>query len=124
MSNHIKETIQMQKAEAAISDYLIVKAGTAADEVNLAVIDDKPFGVAQVIQGLNTSVAIDESVEVAVYGGCYVKLGDTVSKGDSIMPNNDSKGIAGTSGKWCIGVADEAGVAGDIIAIRIFIHKA
>jgi hypothetical protein len=123
MSTHIKETVQAQKAEVAITDYLIVKPGTDAEEVTLAVVDDKPFGVAQVAQQLNQP-GINDVVEVAVYGGCYVKLGGTVVKGDSIMSDAASKGIAGTSGKWCVGVADEAGVANDVIALRIFIHKA
>jgi hypothetical protein len=123
MSNHIKPVIQAQKAQVLVNDYLIVKPGTAEDQVTLAVLDDKPFGAAQVKQQLNAPAAGD-TIEVAVYGGCYVKLGGTVSKGDSIMPNAASKGIAGTSGKWCVGVADEAGVDGDIIAVRIFIHKA
>jgi hypothetical protein len=122
MSNHIKEVVQAQKAEVAISDYLIVKPGTAADEATLAVADDKPFGVAQVKQQLNQPVAGD-MVEVAVYGGCYVKLGGTVAKGDSIMPDASSKGIAATTGKWAIGIADESGVLNDVIAIRIFIHQ-
>jgi hypothetical protein len=123
MSTHIKEVVQAQKAEVAITDYLIVKPGTDADEVTLAVVDDKPFGVAQVAQQLNQP-GINDVIEVAVYGGCYVKLGGTVAKGDSIMSDAASKGIAGTSGKWCVGVADEAGVANDVIALRIFIHKA
>jgi phage protein D len=122
MSTHIKEVVQAQKAEVAITDYLIVKPGTDADEVTLAVADDKPYGVAQVKQQLNQP-GIGDVVEVAVYGGCYVKLGGSVSKGASIMPNNSSLGIAATSGKWAIGVADEDGVSGDIIAIRIFIHQ-
>ena len=123
MSTHIKGSIQAQKAEVAMNDYLIVVPGTDADEVNLAVIDDKAYGIAQVKAQLNPIVAGDV-IEVAVDGGCYVKLGGTVSKGDSLMPNNDSKAIAGTSGKWCIAVADEDGVANDVIGCRIFIHKA
>jgi hypothetical protein len=123
MSTHIKEVVQAQKAQVAITDYLIVKPGTAEDQVTLAVVDDKPYGVAQVAQQLNQP-GINDVVEVAVYGGCYVKLGGTVVKGDSIMSDAASRGIAGTSGKWCVGVADEAGVANDVIALRIFIHKA
>jgi hypothetical protein len=122
MSTHIKEFVQAQKAEVAISDYLIVKPGTDADEVTLTVLDDKPYGVAQVKQQLNQPVAGDVC-EVAVYGGCFVKLGGSVSKGASIMPDANAKGIAATTGKWAIGIADEDGVNGDIIAIRIFIHQ-
>jgi hypothetical protein len=123
MSTHIKEVVQAQKAQVAITDYLIVKPGTAEDQVTLAVVDDKPYGVAQVAQQLNQP-GINDVVEVAVYGGCYVKLGGNVAKGASIMSNAASRGIAGTTGKWCVGIADEAGVSGDVIAIRIFIHLA
>jgi hypothetical protein len=123
MSTHIKETVQAQKAQVAITDYLIVKPGTAEDQVTLAVVDDKPYGVAQVAQQLNQP-GINDVVEVAVYGGCYVKLGGNVAKGASIMSNAASRGIAGTTGKWCVGIADEAGVSGDVIAVRIFIHLA
>jgi phage protein D len=122
MSTHIKEVVQAQKAEVAIGDYLIVKAGTDADEVTLTIADDKPYGVAQVKQQLNQPSAGD-IVEVAVYGGCFVKLGASVARGASIMPDANAKGITATTGKWAIGVADEAGDANDIIAMRIFIHQ-
>jgi hypothetical protein len=123
MSTHIKETVQAQKAQVAINNYLIVKPGTAADEVTLAVAGDKPFGIAQVESQLNAPGAGDV-VEVAVYGGAYVKLGGAVARGDSLKPNAASKAIVGAAGDWCIGIAEEAGVADDVIAVRIFIHKA
>ena len=122
MSTHIKEVVQAQKAEVAITDYLIVKPGTDADEVTLAGAAEKPYGVAQVKQQLNQPGAGDV-VEVAVYGGAFVKLGGTVAKGASITADAASKGVAATTGQWSIGVADEAGDDGDIIAIRIFIHQ-
>lgn len=122
MSSHIKGNIRAQKAEVAITDYLVVKPGTKADEVTLAVADDKAYGVAQVKQQLN-QVGAGDTIEVADYGGCYVKLGGTVAKGDSLMPNNDSKAILATTGKWAFAVADEAGDANDVIACRIFIHQ-
>jgi hypothetical protein len=122
MSTHIKDTVQAKKAEVAINDYLIVVPGTDADEVDIAVADDKPYGVAQVKAQLNPIVAGDV-IEVAVYGGCYVKLAGSVSAGDSLMPTTGGEALEATTGKWAIGVADEAGVDGDIIAMRIFIHQ-
>lgn len=123
MSAHIKDTVQAQKAQVAINDYLIVVAGTNPDQVTTAGAGGKPWGVAQVQPQLNPIVA-GNTIDVAVYGGCYVKLGGTVTKGASLMPNASGQAILGTTGQWCVGVADEAGVAGDIIAIRIFIHLA
>jgi hypothetical protein len=119
----MKEVVQAQKAEVAIADYLIVKPGTAADEVTLAGAAEKPYGVAQVKSQLNQPGAGD-LVEVAVYGGAYVKLAGSVNRGDSIASDADAKGVAATTDQWAVGVADEGGVAGDIIAVRIFIHKA
>lgn len=122
MSTHIKEIVQAQKAEVAITDYLIVKPGTDADEVTLTGAAEKPYGIAQVKQQLNQP-GIGDIVEVAVYGGAYVKLGGTVAKGASIASDANGKGVAATTGQWAVGIADEAGVANDVIAVRIFIHQ-
>ena len=123
MSNHIKDTVQMQKSQVLINDYFIVKPGATEDQVTKAGAAEKPYGVAQVKQQLNQPIAGD-NVEVAVYGGCYVKLGGNVSKGASVASDVNALGVAATTGQWAVGIADEDGVSGDIIAIRIFIHKA
>lgn len=122
MSNHVKPVIQAQVAEVAINDYLIVKPGTEANEVDIAIADDKGYGIAQVSTQLNAIVA-GETIEVAVMGGAFVKLGATVEKGDSLMPTTAGKAIKATTGKWAVAVADEGGVVNDVIACRIFIHQ-
>jgi hypothetical protein len=123
MSAHLKGMTQAQKAEIAINDYLIVKTGTAENEVTPAEDAEKPYGVAQVKEQLNPIVA-GNTIEVAVYGGCYVRLGANTARGASVKANSVGKAIAGTSGDWCIGVLDEAGSTDDIVSMRIFIHKA
>lgn len=124
MATHIESIYQVQTAEVAIPGYRIVKAGTGAHEVDLTGADEKPYGVAQVQGGLNNSVEIGDKVEVAVAGGAYVEAGGVIAKGASVKSGANGVGLAAGTGEWAIGIADEVAASGDVIGIRIMIHKA
>lgn len=47
----------------------------------------------------------------------WLELGDTVTRGSQLMPDANGKGIPATTGKYYGAIADESGVAGELIKV-------
>jgi Uncharacterized conserved protein (DUF2190) len=99
-------------AIAVIAAYTIVKAGAGVNEATPATAaTDKLLGTAD---ELDTPVGDMVDISIAPVG--TVKLGGTVAVGDLITSDANGRGVATTTaGNRYIGIAEQAGVAGDLI---------
>jgi hypothetical protein len=106
------------KAGAAIAKNTIVMFGADDEHVIVATAaTDKLIGVA-----LSAAAAAEEVVEVQLSGVTEVKLGGTVTRGDSVTSGAAGVGVALAAAatiKCSIGEAMASGVTGDIIPVRI-----
>lgn len=46
-----------------------------------------------------------------------LRIGDTVTRGQRLMPNDDGEGIPATTGKYYGAIADESGSDGNVIRV-------
>jgi hypothetical protein len=67
--------------------------------------------------------AAGQTATIQVAGIARVKLGGTVSAGDPITSNASGQGVAAAPAAgvnaWIVGIAQESGVAGDLIDVQI-----
>lgn len=100
-------------ALVAIGAYLIVKAGAGTNDATLSTAaTDKHLGTAD---ELDTPVGDMVDINIAPIG--LVKLGGTVAAGDLLTSDANGKAIATTTaGNRYIGIAEQAGVANDVIS--------
>jgi len=120
MSSYIQPQMKTFCAEGAIEKFRFVKFGSADDKVVKAAAGEKSFGV---YMNQNDDAAINDAVEIAhLGGGALIKLAGTVTRGDSIASNADGEGVVGAATQWCPGIAQESGVAGDVISIMLDGH--
>lgn len=98
--------------------YTIAKWGTNDNEVTGAsAATDRICGVYTEVGAKN-----GELVDVVHDGRPGVKLGGTVAVGDKLTSNGSGQAIATTTaGNRVLGVADQAGVSGDIIPVLLTI---
>jgi hypothetical protein len=106
-------------AEAAVSPYTICRAGTVNGKVLPASASNQPlFGLVGLV-GADTGKRVD----VNTHGFAPVKLGGSVNPGDPLTSDADALAVAASFGSngtvYLIGFAEEGGVAGDIISVRI-----
>lgn len=110
------------KVAAATSRGYAVKPGSSKEQVAVVTAaTDKAIGILQ-----NTTTATDEVAEVALPGGgAIAKLGGTVSFGDILGFATDGRlvKVANTSDR-VIAMAMQDGVANDLIAVEVMVHKA
>lgn len=111
--------IKSYKAGAAIAACRFVKHG-AADGAAIQCTDASKavLGISEQI-----AVAVGDMADVVKLGLAYLELGDTVTRGDVLIPDANGKGIpatvvAGTE-QHAGAVAETSGVAGDIIPVQV-----
>lgn len=127
MSCHVQPLgVENLKAASDLSShrFVLVKKNSSR-KIELCGNAEKPYGVMHLSQydlGRAGPLA-DEEAEVTTMGGAEVKINDTVAAGTSIASGANGIGRPAVAGEWAIGVADEAGVSGDVIPVRIFIHQ-
>ena len=111
----INSSFRGRVAEAAVSGYLIVKAGTAAMScVPAAAATDKLLGTSDELDHVT-----GEMVDLAMGSVPKVRLGGTVAAGDALTSDANGKAIATTTaGNRLIGFAEIAGVSGDVITYQ------
>lgn len=82
---------------------------------------DKCIGIAQ-----NEATASGDLLEVAIIGGgAKALLGETVSKGQSLVSNTDGSLVkANASGDKIVALCMESGVSGDLVDCEIFYASA
>lgn len=99
-------------AAAAIAGYLIVKPGAGTnDAVISTAATDKHLGTAD---ELDTPQGEMVDINLAPIG--TVRLGGTVAAGDLLTSDANGKAVATTTpGHRYIGIAEQAGVANDLI---------
>jgi hypothetical protein len=116
MASTSEPRIYTFKAAGVIAKGQAVKAGADREHVALAAAaTDKLVGLAQ-----GDTAAAEEFLEVALPGGgAKGKLGGTVAFGDLLTSDGSGNLVATTTANdRVIGVAMEAGVSGDIIAVE------
>lgn len=107
-------------AGGTIAPNLLVKIG-AADQtvIAAAAATDKILGVSV----MNITALSGDRVDVVVNGEYEVKLGGTVARGDFITSDASGLGVAAApaagTNNGVVGMALEAGVAGDLIAVQL-----
>lgn len=120
MSSYIQPYFKTFKAGGAIEQFRFVKFGSADNAVVKAGAAEKAIGVH--MNTNNEDAVVNQDVEVAIKDGALVKLAGTVARGDSVMSDADGLGVVGTATNWCAGIAQESGVAGDVISIKLDGH--
>ena len=117
--SYMKEKSFSFKAEAAIAKYKFVKFGTNAQEIDVAGAGEG-FGAAM------SDADIGSFAEVAMIGGgAKIECGGTIAKGAMVSSDASGNGITTASaGDLVLGIAQEAGVVGDIISIeRVYLFR-
>lgn len=115
----IGETSLLEKeteCTAAITTaYTIAKPGADDNTHSLATAaTDKLVGVFQ-----HTTANAAERVRLMLAGISLVKLGDTVTRGDRITADANSKGVTAVAGQNSIGWAMASGVLNDLIPVLL-----
>jgi hypothetical protein len=100
-------------AAAVIGAYLIVKAGAGTnDAVISTAATDRHLGTADELD-----TPLGEMVDISIAPISNVRLGGTVAAGDLLTADANGRAIATTTpGHRYIGIAEQAGVANDVIS--------
>lgn len=120
MSSYIQPYFKTFKAGGAIEQFRFVKFGSSDTQVVKAASAEKAIGV--YMNTNNVDAASNDEVEIAVKDAALIKLAGNVTRGDSVMSDANGFGVVGTATSWCPGVAQESGVSGDVIAIKLDGH--
>lgn len=117
MSVNSKPRLRTFKAEGQIRPYRLVKWGTDDGQMLECDANEKAMGV---YQGEETLAAGDFG-EVAIQGGgAMLEISETVAKGKFLTPTADGIGeVVDAANEYYNCVAQEAGVAGDIIGVEV-----
>lgn len=98
--------------------YFACKFGTTDKLITVAGAREG-FGVIQD----DAPSAAGDSVEVALPGGgSLVKLGGSVTRGDSITPDSNGEFVTATAGQRALGIAMQSGVDADVIDAILLVH--
>lgn len=100
---------------AATNAYTGVKYNGSGQLVPFAATTDRPAGI---LQNPLPKYAGDSS-RLGVNGVSKVRLGATVAVGDEIAFTATGRGQVAVVGQYIIGVAQSAGVSGDVIPVLI-----
>ena len=120
MSRHVQPCYKGFLAGAAIPQYSFVKYGANEQTVVPSADAEKAIGVC-----MTDGVESGGELEVAIItGGALVKLSGSVALGDSVKSDAAGLGAVGGAGEFCPGIAMQAGVAGDVIALILSAHRA
>jgi len=107
-------------ADAAIAKGKVVKGGT--DEQHVAkctAATDKAFGIVQ-----NDATAAEDSLEVAVGGGCKGLSGGVIAVGDAVTADANGALVATTTANdRVMGFALAAAVSGDLFDVLLRQHN-
>lgn len=105
--------------QAAVAAGLIVKHGTADGTCALATAaTDALLGAANAAPGEDKAINEMADVYVGIFG--EVRAGGVITRGDRLTANAASKAIATTTqGNVYFGIAEESGVADDVIKYRV-----
>lgn len=105
------------KAEGVIRPYRLVKWGTANDQMLECDANEKAMGI---YQGEESLTAGDFG-EIAIQGGGgLLEVSETVAAGKFLTPTADGVGeVVDAAGEMYSAVAQESGVAGDIIGVEV-----
>ena len=105
-------------AETAISARRIVAVGTTDGGVKLAIAStDAIIGVSDEI-----TVNAGERIDVVLSGSAEVVCGGAVTRGAQVTATADGKAVVGTG--RVVGIALQAGAAGDVIDVLLVQGKA
>lgn len=117
MSVNSKPRLRTFKAEGAIRAFRMVKWGTANDQILECDANEKSSGI---YQGA-TDLATGDFGEIAIQGGGgLLEVSETVAKGKFLTPTADGIGeVVDAAGEFYGAIAQESGVAGDIIGVEV-----
>lgn len=118
--NKPKIVVKLANGDLSAKQYCFVKftASTDGQKVSICGAGDKALGVV-----MNAPVAGEEAEVAKLHGGALLKLAGTIAAGDSIKPDANGAGVVGATGDMCSAIAQEDGVAGDVISVDIHLHK-
>lgn len=105
-------------AAGAISEYRIVKFGAKdRDALQATTASEKFAGVAGLPKG--TNAVAGDPMDVIKSGVADVTYGGTVSAGDFLTSDAQGRAVVAAVGDFIIGVAQVAGVVGDLGGVHI-----
>lgn len=105
-------------AAATINEYRIIKFGTKdRDALQASAASDKFAGVAGLPRG--TTALAGEPIDVIKDGIADVTYGGTVAAGDFLTSDAQGRAVVAAVGDFIIGVAQVAGVVGDLGGVHI-----
>ena len=110
-------TIDNYLAEgAAIVGNTIVTHSLATDQAVITAVD----GSAPIVGVAKCNAAVDEKLDVLEVGcTALIKLATAVTAGQEITATAAGEGTAATAGDYVVGTAVEAGVANQLISVKI-----
>jgi hypothetical protein len=120
-------------AEGNIFPCRIVKLGATRGGIAQAVATDRPIGISfkdtrrsQYVDTTGYLATANEPVSYYTDGArCMLELAATVAVGNRLVASSDGRGNPTTStASPIVGIAEDAGAAGDIIPVRIQIGDA
>lgn len=76
-------------------------------------------GIIGILMKEATGSSGDVNISVLRKGGGKIKAGGTLSMGDRIRPDANSEGVAGSASANYVAIAEEDGVAGDLVLCRL-----
>lgn len=101
-----------------INEYRIVKFGAQdRDALQASAASDKFAGVAGLPRG--ATAVTGESIDVIKSGVADVTYGGTVAAGDFLTSDAQGRAVVASVGDFIIGVAQVAGIAGDLGGVHI-----
>ena len=114
LANH--QFVKTFVASGDVAAYRLIAADTTDGQVIQAAAGTaKLLGVADRLTTANTN-----RIDVLLQGIAEVELGGTVAMGDLITADADGKGVATTTANdRYVGMATQAGAAGDVIGVLI-----
>lgn len=119
MSSTLKPKIQCFTAGEDLSthQYKAVKYGADRQTIVLAGAGERGIGV------LQNTPALGDDAEVAVEGGALIKVASNVTLGASCAVGASGVGVNAGAATFSIGVFQDSGVSGDVVAIIIDRHN-
>ena len=117
MAVHSEPRLRTFKSEGVIRPYRYIKWGAAAGGMLECDANEKSMGI---YQGEDT-LASGDFGDVAIQGGGgLLEVSETVAVGKFLTPTADGEGeVVDAAAEFYGAVAQEAGVAGDIIGVEV-----
>lgn len=115
-----KSQINAYKGSGAIKRNSIVRLTSAG----LAIQANNATSPVHGLTDLNKDAADGDDVSVITDGNGKVKLAGNVAANALISANSDGLGVAASSGDHVVGQAQENGVTGQVISVKVLPQKA